>query len=916
MINGTANNIKYPRVYILDTLGGYAVTALIICIISGVVLAIPFDIVDPYASISAFLLNNPGAVIARNLHYWSAQIFLIFSVLHIWEHLALGTERGIRAGVWLRLGLGIVVILYAMLSGFILKGDLDSEQALRIFKSLIETIPFIGDKMAFILLGGEDSYLLLYVNHVAIATIFIIAILFEHARILWGRAITFILLSLILVLASLFFHAPLHDGQSAVIKGPWYFLGLQEILHWMHRPGWVWLILFLLILPILILPFVKENGSRILKIFLLTAFIMYAALTVVGYFFRGAEWEWTWRVQNSHMPFDPVPIRQGSFYNDRPLVLGTYGRAESCMLCHDGMTGFSPAHDPEAIGCVSCHLGNPFVPDKEQAHAGMLRVPGNLENASRSCGTANCHPEITDRIHTSLMTTNSGIVAVDRFVFNELDVPDGHFHIQDIGFSAADRHLRNLCARCHLGNLKLEPGPVTQESRGGGCNACHLNYSAHALNDLNEYYGTLMQDSSLWTGHPSVDLNITDNHCFGCHSRSGRIAPSYEGWHETLLDKDEIIRSDTLRVLEDGRVFRFIEADVHHRAGLQCIDCHDSYELMGDGKLYMHEEDAVKISCEDRHFSGEPLTLGAAALDQETRKIMQVREIPYEDRRYLVCTESGKPIWNTNYTTDDGLVMLSKVSGHQHPLNPPAEICTRGNAHDRLTCQSCHSSWVPQCIGCHNEYDPKVAGYDMLKMQEEQGSWVEYVGRYLAGPPTMGVVENGEEKIHTFVPGMVLSIDKASFDPDASEQAIFHRLFAPISAHTTNSTGRSCRSCHNDALALGYGYGNLRYVIEEGAGTWQYQPRFAANKYDGLPEDAWIDFLTEPDGRYSTRTNTRPFSLEEQQSILLVGSCLECHNENSELMLSTLDDFEVVLERRTERCILPDYHNEAMGSGR
>ena len=79
----------------------------------------------------------------------------------------------------------------------------------------------------------------------------------------------------------------------------------------------------------------------------------------------------------------------------------------------------------------------------------------------------------------------------------------------------------------------------------------------------------------------------------------------------------------------------------------------------------------------------------------------------------------------------------------------------------------------------------------------------------------------------------------------------------------------------------------------------------ANNPNDMLPEDAWIPFLKQPDGNYSTRSNTRPFSLEEQKHILLVGACLECHDEDSELMLSTLDDFEEVLERKSVKCILP-----------
>ncbi len=899
--------IRLPKIFLLDTFGGIAVSALLICIISGVVLAVPFDVFDPYHSISAFILSNPGAVIARNMHYWSAQLFLIFSILHIWDHFRLGTEKGMRAGVWLRLGLGILVILYAMLSGFILKGDVDSEEAMRIFNTLIGEIPLLGEQLAYILMGREDSYLLLYVNHIAIATIFIIAILFEHARIIWGKAVTFIILGLLLFILSILFQAPLHDGLSGIIKGPWYFLGLQEILHWMHRPGWIWLILFVVMLPVLIMPFLKAESARIAKYFLLLAFLFYAILTIIGYFFRGEEWKWTMSGEGIYMPFEPMPLKAGTFQHPLAMELGTYGRAESCMLCHQGMKGFSSAHDPEAIGCVSCHLGNPFTPDKDQAHTGMLMVPGNLDNASRSCGSNDCHQDITMRIHTSLMTTMSGIIAVDRYVFNEMDLPDGHFNVGDIGQSPADKHLRNMCARCHLGNPKLLPGPVNEESRGGGCNACHLNYSGDANEELQKYLGKTMADSSLWSAHPSLDLNISNAHCFGCHSRSGRISTSFEGWHETLLGKGETELSDTLRILEDGRVFRYISEDVHHQAGMQCIDCHDSYELMGDGTFYMHEEDQVKISCEDCHFDQQPNLISWTAMDAETQKILQTRGIDWGGDSFLPLGNTERLIWNSRITADGKAVLLGKVSGKEHPLNAPAGICKRGEAHDDLSCQSCHTAWVPQCIGCHNEYDPKIAGYDMIRNKEETGSWVEYVGMYLADLPTLGVIEGDVRKVHTFVPGMILSIDKATYDPDVENPLVFHRLFAPLSAHTNISEGRDCRSCHNNPLALGYGHGKLTYSMVDGVGEWQFVPRFANNPNDGLPEDAWIPVLQQPDGNHATRTNARPFSLEEQQRILLFGSCLECHDQDSDLMLSTLDDFETVLQRRTEKCVLPDY---------
>ena len=43
--------------------------------------------------------------------------------------------------------------------------------------------------------------------------------------------------------------------------------------------------------------------------------------------------------------------------------------------------------------------------------------------------------------------------------------------------------------------------------------------------------------------HPSVSLTVSDNHCFGCHSRSGRISTNYQGWHETTIETDRITDS-------------------------------------------------------------------------------------------------------------------------------------------------------------------------------------------------------------------------------------------------------------------------------------------------------------------------------------------------------------------------------------
>jgi hypothetical protein len=55
----------------------------------------------------------------------------------------------------------------------------------------------------------------------------------------------------------------------------------------------------------------------------------------------------------------------------------------------------------------------------------------------------------------------------------------------------------------------------------------------------------------------------------------------------------------------------------------------------------------------------------------------------------------------------------------------------------------------------------------------------------------------------------------------------------------------------------------------------------------------------------STRTDVRPFTIEEQKKILTVGACLTCHEENSDIMKESLIDFKKVLNNKKPECILP-----------
>lgn len=890
------------------TYGTLALAMFWIVLASGILLAVPFDMKAPYLSISGFVVSNPWAAFIRNLHFWSSQFFLIFSLIHLYDHFHYKESIRLSNGVAWRLSLGVLIIFLAMLTGFLLKGDADSIQARQILATLAQRIPVIGKMLAFSLLGDPGSFQLIYVHHIATFTILISIVMVEHSRKFWPSAREFLLSSLSLVLLSYFFSAPLHDNLNPTVKGPWYFVGFQEILHWLSHPEWS-LLFFVLVL---ILIYIVNSGSGravfLSKRSLLFFTGIYFMLTITGLFFRGEGWRWInpWdsgyrysvlhNFKSPRLDFSPgfsLMEAAGS-----PVVMG---RKESCLVCHKEPHGFTDSHKPVTIGCFSCHGGDPFATAKSQAHRGMILIPGDLAKAGQTCGTTQCHPDIVQRLPSALMSTLSGVISVDRYVFNEQNNPDVLADVNQLGYTAADVHLKNLCVRCHLGNPKTVYGPVNEKSRGGGCLACHLNYSAEAEKVLAQNPDTLLN------AHPSISLNITDDHCFGCHSRSGRISTSYQGWQETTLEAGKMPDSNNYRLVEDSRVFTKVPDDVHHKLGIECIDCHNSWEVMGDGHRYAHEEDQEDVQCIDCHFNDDPLTFTSAELDNESAIIAALRFGNIENRHFLKTHKYGHPLINA-YVEGDSILFLTKNTGKKMVMKPPSMVCTRDNAHTGLTCSACHSAWAPTCIGCHNKYEPNTPGYDMLNNKDVRGSWVEYIGSYTPQEPALGFRYAGTKKeIVPVTPGMVLTIDKASFPGSTGDSIIFHRLFAPVAPHTTAAKGRDCKSCHNNPVALGYGRGILKYTVENGNGKWTFDPYYANDRHDGLPADAWTGFLMQRTGKVSTRTNVIPFDIQTQQKILTVGACLTCHDEGSTIMIQSLTDYQKVLDQRSAKCVLPEW---------
>jgi quinol-cytochrome oxidoreductase complex cytochrome b subunit len=107
---------------------------------------------------------------------------------------------------------------------------------------------------------------------------------------------------------SLIFMAPLEEIADPrrtpnPAKAPWYFLGLQELVHYSALVGGV-IVPTLLVIALLALPYVDRQTTGSGRWFaperrtanaVFTALVaLFVGLTIVGTFFRGANWTWVW----------------------------------------------------------------------------------------------------------------------------------------------------------------------------------------------------------------------------------------------------------------------------------------------------------------------------------------------------------------------------------------------------------------------------------------------------------------------------------------------------------------------------------------------------------------------------------------------------------------------------------------------
>lgn len=214
--------------------GGWALVALYISLLSGVIVGLQYDYSTPYHSATSIDLLVPFGSFFRSLHFFSSQFFFFFSCIHL---IAIynKTEKQSLAE-WIKLIGTLPLAILLLFTGYILRGDNTGTSAGLIAENIILAIPIAGEAVNSLLFSISDSGLRkVYLHHIITLDFLLLILAWNHLRIYRIFLRDYYGLIAATLLFSLWIPAPFEPDFLGVtyISGPWFFLGLQELLRYL-----------------------------------------------------------------------------------------------------------------------------------------------------------------------------------------------------------------------------------------------------------------------------------------------------------------------------------------------------------------------------------------------------------------------------------------------------------------------------------------------------------------------------------------------------------------------------------------------------------------------------------------------------------------------------------------------------------
>jgi quinol-cytochrome oxidoreductase complex cytochrome b subunit len=250
--------------------GGIAIFLMLILGVTGI-LEMFYYIPNPEEaalSVQMITYHVPFGGFVRNLHYWSAQILLVVSVIHFLRVIftaAYGYAR--RFNYLLGLALFVLAVLLDF-TGYILRWDAGICWLLVTGTNLLKSAPLLGSFLYRLAVGGGEAcstgLLRFYIWHIFGLTIAAVLLLFWHAfrvrrdggiatpppalrtdrerisrdELVRREVLAILAAGILLVLMAVFLPAPIapamtkESSLTSEAHAPWFFLWVQQMLKW------------------------------------------------------------------------------------------------------------------------------------------------------------------------------------------------------------------------------------------------------------------------------------------------------------------------------------------------------------------------------------------------------------------------------------------------------------------------------------------------------------------------------------------------------------------------------------------------------------------------------------------------------------------------------------------------------------
>ncbi len=228
--------------------------SLLLAILSGLIISYPFREEIPLVSTAGLEGVIPFGALFRSFHYYTAQIAFLLLVWHTVEAiLTRGYERR-RFFYWVFLAGAYPLFVLILFTGYIIRGDETGLSAGRIAENLTYTLPYLGNLLNRLCFSvSEDGVHRAYLSHLFFSFGLLLVLSLWHFRLRRIKLEDLALWAVLALTLALIWPPSLEPPRYTLhIKGPWFFLGIQELLRYLP-PFWAGI--FIPLLPVTALIF-------------------------------------------------------------------------------------------------------------------------------------------------------------------------------------------------------------------------------------------------------------------------------------------------------------------------------------------------------------------------------------------------------------------------------------------------------------------------------------------------------------------------------------------------------------------------------------------------------------------------------------------------------------------------------------